>query len=162
MATIQRITTELARMSMLYRQQMSHEELQAIALAWAELCHDLTDDAFIAACKAHLRESKFFPCPADILKAHEDALPNYPGPTALPEITNSPEEQHRSAINAAMCFMSLHNPEARQFFTLPDWDAKDAFARRMLGARYPEPGKSSARRGPVALGNVIDGMGIRQ
>lgn len=141
---------------------MSHEELQAIALAWAELCHDLTDDAFIAACKAHLRESKFFPCPADILKAYEDALPLYPHMPALPEHTSSPEEQHRSAINAAMCLLSLNNPEARKFFSMTDWEDKGALARRVLGAKYPEPGKFSARRGPVSLGSVIDGMGIRQ
>ena len=162
MATIQRITTELARMAMLYRQQMSQEELQAMTLAWTELCDYLSDDQFIAACKSHLRESKFFPCPADILKAHEDALPAYPTMTALPEATNSPEERHRSAVSAAMCFRGLSDPRAREFFSLPDWDAKDTFARSILGSKYPEPGKFVSHRGPVSLSEMIGDTGVRQ
>lgn len=162
MATMQRITTELARMAMLYRQQMSQEELRAMAMAWTELCDSISDEQFIEACKVHLRHSRFFPCPADILKAHEEAIPPYSAMTALPEVTHSPEEQHRSAVNAAMCFMGLNNPEAREFFSMPDWEAKDAFARQVLGEKYPEPGKFTSRRGPVGVGALLGDMGIRQ
>ena len=163
MASPQRVATELARMAMLYRHPLDTEkELPQMVMAWSELCHDITDEQFIAACKAHLRESKFFPCPADILKAHEDFVPLYAPMTALPEVTHSPEEQHRSAVNAAMCFMGLNNPEARKFFSMPDWEAKDAFARQVLGEKYPEPGKFTSRRGPVGVGALLGDIGILQ
>lgn len=68
MVSPERIKTELGRMAMLYRQPLDKaQELPAMVLSWAELCRDLTNDEFIAAVKAHLRESKFFPCPADIV-----------------------------------------------------------------------------------------------
>jgi hypothetical protein len=119
---------------------MSHEELQAISMAWAELCDSLSDEQFIAACKTHLRESRFFPCPADILTAHENTPPQYPA-IAIPEHTSSPEEQHRSAVTAAMVFASMRGKDARAkvFFNLGTWEEKDAFARDVLGDEYPAP-----------------------
>ncbi|MDR2488753.1 MAG: hypothetical protein LBD42_04600 [Desulfovibrio sp.] len=128
-----------------------------MAAAWTELCFDLNDEQFIVACKAHLRGSKFFPCPADILKAYEDAMPLYTQMTALPEYTHSPEEAHRSAVSAAMCIMSLSNPEAKKFFAMNDWEDKDALSRRMLGEKYPEQLKPVSRRGPVSIGSFVGG-----
>lgn len=38
---------------------------------WGEDLGDLTEDQFAAACVEHRRNSKFFPCTADIIEAHK-------------------------------------------------------------------------------------------
>ena len=128
-------------MAVVYRQQVSQDELQVLAMAWIELCEKLTDEQFIAACKAHMRESRFFPCPADILTAHEEAPPPPLPAFELPKHTSSPEERHRSNVTAAMVFAHVvhRNERVRGFFDLDTWEKKDAFARDVLGDEYPAP-----------------------
>lgn len=145
-------------MVILYRQQISANELQVLAEAWAELCSGLTDDEFSAAVRVHCRESKFFPCPAEILQIHEDSYCPRPALAALTETTSSQEEAHRSAVSASMCLLAIDAPEAKEFFRLTDWAEKDTFARRLLGEKYPEPGERDEKpegKCPRKLGDVL-------
>ena len=139
MATQERIATELARMSVVYRQPLSETELEALTYTWADLVDDISDEDFIAACKAHLRTSRFFPCPADIRSAHE-ALTAYAfSCPALPEMCPDQEsEELHNAVSAAMCRLAMHDDLAKEFFQLTDWVDKEAFARKMLGKGFPE------------------------
>lgn len=117
-----------------------------MVLAWAELCRDLTDEQFIEACKAHLRESRYFPCPADILKAHADMPPQRSEILAIPEQTQSPEEYHRGAVSSAMILAVMQkHPQAKDFFAAENWSDKERIARGVLGARYPESGYAMGR-----------------
>ena len=163
MATTQRIVLELGKMALLYRQQMSPQELQVLAPSWAELCLDLSDNDFIAACKAHLRSSKFFPCPADILTAAESLWSTQPALEALPPaVDNDPDEHRRSAISSSMIIQAMRNPEAKQFFEMDNWQDKDALARKILGDKYPEPGSVRPNGATVTVGDIFSGVGPRQ
>ena len=89
MATKQRISAELARMAVTYRHPLDADELRALVSTWDELCSDLSDAEFIAACKAHMRKSSFFPCPANVLREHAER----PVRTALPALPLEPEDK---------------------------------------------------------------------
>jgi hypothetical protein len=154
MATIQQITVELGKMALLYRQQMSPEELRLLVESWEEICRDLPDGDFIDACKAHLRESKFFPCPADIVRAYEDSVSRYQ-PLEIPPITGSAEEEHRAEVCARMCVLGLDNPAIRKFFKIAGWKDRLVFARLILGDKYPEPGEREYSRSAVNIGSLL-------
>lgn len=63
-------------MAILYQHPLDvKDELPQMVAAWNELCRDIPDEDFIAACKRHLRRSRFFPCPADIIAAAEECRP---------------------------------------------------------------------------------------
>lgn len=118
-----------------------------LSRSWEELCDELSDEEFVVACKSHMRESRFFPCPADVIRAHRleearrrpvTAAPLEPGP--------SPQERHRSAICAAVCALSLANPKARRFFTIPDWGERMRLARQLLGSSFPGEPSSDPQR----------------
>ena len=160
MATMKRITAELSTLAVLYRQQMSPEELILLAEVWTELLSDMSDGNFTEAVRTHCRQSKFFPVPADILKAYDDATQAYrPELCALPEQTSSAEEKHRNAVNSAMVMASLSgNINAKAFFTLETWEEKERLARIVLGDKYPE-GKERRHNGVLsvseALGRIV-------
>lgn len=133
--------------------------------AWTELCRDIPDDAFIEACKAHLRASPYFPVPANILKAHAEAVPNRPPMfPALEEHTQSPDECHKQAVCAAMFSASMAGiTRAKEFFRPGmDWAGKDALARDVLGGRYPEDNQRGGRKEAVSMASVLDPVGVRQ
>lgn len=110
-------------------------------MSWAELCRDLNDNEFIAACKEWLRQSRFFPAPADILATHKKRPVDYsaPGP-ALPPGYDKPLDRRRNAISAAMFRKSLAgNQEARRFFHLgSNWAQKEPLAHEVLGNQHPD------------------------
>ena len=79
MATRQRISAELGRMAIAYRQPMDgKDEFPLLVETWADLCGDISDENFTAACRLHLARSKFFPCPAEIITAAEECRPVCP------------------------------------------------------------------------------------
>ncbi|WP_297892444.1 hypothetical protein [uncultured Desulfovibrio sp.] len=76
MATRQRISAELGRMAIAYRQPIDgKDEFPLLVETWADLCGGIPDEDFTAACKLHMCRSKFFPCPADVIAAHEECRP---------------------------------------------------------------------------------------
>jgi hypothetical protein len=140
---------------------MSPEELRLMVESWEEVCRDIPDAGFVAACKVHLREGRFFPCPADIVKAYEDSVPRYQ-PFEIPAVTSSEEEEHRADVSAKMCALGLENPEVSEFFRFSDWKVRLAFARRVLGRKYPGR-KKAPSRGPVSAAIILGaGTGAKQ
>lgn len=86
MATRQRISAELGRMAIAYRQPIDgKDEFPLLVETWADLCGGIPDEDFTAACKLHMRRSKFFPCPADVIAAHEECRPVRHNIAALPQ-----------------------------------------------------------------------------
>lgn len=95
-------------MAVAYRHPLDADELRALVSTWDELCNDISDAEFIAACKAHMRKSPFFPCPANVLREHAER----PVKTTLPALPKEPEEktpQFGSLVLAAF----RGDPEAR-------------------------------------------------
>ena len=95
-------------MAVVYQQALGADELRALVGTWFELCTDINDAEFIAACMAHMRKSRFFPCPADVLREYaerpvKNALP------ALPEEAEDKTPQLGSLVLAAF----RGDPEAR-------------------------------------------------
>lgn len=76
-------------MAVVYQQALGADELRALVGTWAELCTDISDAEFIAACMAHMRKSRFFPCPADILREFAER----PVKVALPALLEEPEDK---------------------------------------------------------------------
>lgn len=63
-------------MAVAYRQPIDgKDEFPLLVETWADLCGGIPDDEFTAACMLHMRRSKFFPCPADVIAAHEECRP---------------------------------------------------------------------------------------
>lgn len=54
-------------MAVLFDRKLSVDEFKVLCEAWHDLALDKSDEAFLRGVKAHCLESKFFPCPADIL-----------------------------------------------------------------------------------------------
>lgn len=72
-------------MAVLYRHPLdAKDELPLLVENWTDLCADISDADFAAACKLHLQRSKFFPCPADIITAAGECRP-VQSLVALPE-----------------------------------------------------------------------------
>ena len=85
MATQQRISAELGRMAIAYRQPIDGQnEFPLLVQTWTDLCGDISDAEFSAACMLHMSRSKFFPCPADIISVYEASRPAQ-SMAALPE-----------------------------------------------------------------------------
>ena len=110
MATPQRIATELARMAMLYRHPLDVEnELRHMVAAWDELCSNITDEDFAAACRLHLSRSRYFPCPADIIAASGECRPVRNTLPALP-----PYPEHKTCgLGVLMVAAFRGDPAAR-------------------------------------------------
>lgn len=128
---------ELGNLAMLYRQQLSGKELLALTVTWADICNELTDDDFSAACKAHMVRAKFFPCPADILELHEARKTRVTLQNAEEDLALTPEQEIQREINAKMLLKSLRNPACKQFFELKSWGDKYQFAKNILGDKCP-------------------------
>ncbi len=74
----------LLRLSLLFPQRRSPEEMQIICQEWLEvLPKDMSDDQFLQACKRVKSVSRFFPVPADLMQAHRDLVGQTP-PQAAP------------------------------------------------------------------------------
>ena len=164
MATKARIATELARMALVYRQPLSETELAALTNTWADLFDDVPDPELVDACKAHLRESSFFPCPADIFRALENLPHSRAEQPALFEAeTDREEDRRRAAVSAAMCRLAMRDDRAKEFFSINDLDKKEALAREMLGDAYLRTSCSNNRDSAVALKDIFAQCGrVRQ
>lgn len=130
-------------MATVYGRALSPAQLKVMQGVWNEAMDDLADDTFMAACTRHVRQSPYFPCPADIRK-EADACP--PAQAALAcEAPLTPEECQRSALFARMVHLSVHGGQAR---------AKDFFA----------PGISEEERQAIAreVLNSLPDTGARQ
>lgn len=72
-------------MAIAYRHPIDGEnEFPLLVETWTVLCSDISDDDFTAACTWYMRRENFFPCPANIINAHEASRPAQ-SMTALPE-----------------------------------------------------------------------------
>ena len=76
-------------MAVAYRHPLGADELRTLVGTWFELCTDISDAEFIAASMAHMRKSRFFPCPADILREYAER----PVKNALPALPEEPEDK---------------------------------------------------------------------
>ena len=95
-------------MAVVYQQALGADELRALVGTWAELCTDISNAEFITACMAHMRKSRFFPCPADILREYAERPVKNTLP-ALPEEPKDKTPQLGSLVLAAF----RGDPEAR-------------------------------------------------
>ena len=85
MATEQIVALELSTMAVLYRHPLDAEyELPLLVEKWTDLCADIPDEDFSAACKLYQQKEKFFPCPASIISVYEASRPAQ-SMAALPE-----------------------------------------------------------------------------
>ena len=76
MATEQIVALELSTMAVLYRHPLDAEyELPLLVEKWTDLCADIPDEDFSAACKLYQQKEKFFPCPANIISVYEASRP---------------------------------------------------------------------------------------
>ena len=72
-------------MAIAYRQPIDGQnEFPLLVQTWTDLCGDISDAEFSAACMLHMSRSKFFPCPADIISVYEASRPAQ-SMAALPE-----------------------------------------------------------------------------
>lgn len=72
-------------MAIAYRQPIDGQnEFPLLVQTWTDLCGDISDADFSAACMLHMSRSKFFPCPADIITAAGECRPAQ-SMAALPE-----------------------------------------------------------------------------
>lgn len=62
------ILRELARLDIAYGGRKTGEELDILAEMFFEECGFYSEDVFVAACKAHLRGSDYFPTVAQLLE----------------------------------------------------------------------------------------------
>ena len=114
MATELRIKAEIGKICTLYRHHMAPDEFDVVAEAWGDFFQDVPDAEFVAAVKACLRESSWFPKPADILRHVEELRAeeyrrqeSKRGRTALPEYDTATETI--CAYNAAKARELLDN-----------------------------------------------------
>jgi len=95
-------------MAVVYQQALGADELRALVGTWAELCTDISDAEFIAACMSHMRKSRFFPCPADVLREYAER----PVRNALPALPEEPEDK-TPRLGSLVLDAFRGNPEAR-------------------------------------------------
>ena len=95
-------------MAVAYRHPLGADELKALVDTWAELCSDISDAEFKAACMAHMSKSRFFPCPADVLREYAER----PVRNALPALPEEPEEK-TPQLGSLVLAAFRGNPEAR-------------------------------------------------
>ena len=72
-------------MAIAYRHPIDGQnEFPLLVQTWTDLCGDISDAEFSAACMLHMSRSKFFPCPAAIISIYEASRPAQ-SMAALPE-----------------------------------------------------------------------------
>lgn len=69
---------------------------------WHEQLKQLSEDMFINSVNLHIKISKFFPTPADILECYQEVVRNTPRPIALDEphieLTQKEEAERKQLI----------------------------------------------------------------
>ena len=102
MATQALIAAKLSDLATLYRQALGSSEATLLAENWHDLLDDLADGDFDAAVRHHCKTSRYFPTPADILKAHVERPRKPCVYSALSERTFTAEDAQWNAVCAAV------------------------------------------------------------
>ena len=110
MATLQILAMELGKTFVLYRQpKPDRAEFEVLVRTWADVLEGVSDAEFQAGIRAVMRESRFFPVPADVMRAVEAARRSIPATPleALPESTMTFDEN--CALGLLECSKILAN-----------------------------------------------------
>ncbi len=152
MASRLTITTELSMMLTLFNRRVDEEELAVLVLAWEEAFAEVSDAEFAAACKAVRRRNRFFPVPAEVLDALENARRAWrPAQEALPPPEAiDPERRWRNLLMAKVCMLSVQRrcdgELARRAISVAiPWKEREPLVRRCLGAEFVEFADFSAK-----------------
>lgn len=111
MAALQILAMELGKTFILYRQPTPDKaEFEVLVRMWADMLDGVSDAEFQAGIRAVMRESRFFPVPADVMRAVETARRSVPRAEpleALPESTMTFDKRCEAGI--AECAKILAN-----------------------------------------------------
>ena len=118
MATDLQIKAQLGKLSTVYRHPLDEDEFALIADVWAEVLCAVSDRHMHEAALAHMRTSRFFPAPADIMR-HVEALraeeyrqrESMLGRLAIPEFTRSEEAQCAYNAQKAQAILDMLSGE---------------------------------------------------
>lgn len=100
MANVRTIRNQLALLAVVYpTSRRSEEELLVLARVWAEDMARLTDPELEDAVRRVRRTARFFPTPAEVLDAHQEALAERPRPQAPSLPRPTPEDAAHALQN---------------------------------------------------------------
>ena len=127
----------------LFGKRVDAEELAALGFAWEEAFAGINDHELVAACKKARRRCQFFPVPAQILAAVDEARAE-PCPQRL-AITEGqpPRKRWEGKIKAQMCIAQICHkcaPGQAAYVVNPEipWPDREAVAREVLGKDFQE------------------------